>query len=53
MYTAAMNAVKYSKQYDGSGISLQHSYLQRITEDYFNSENCLDATLSNRIQVSR
>ncbi|XP_057852289.1 ATP-dependent DNA helicase Q-like 5 isoform X1 [Cryptomeria japonica] len=52
MYTAAMNAVKYSKQYDGSGISLQHSYLQRITEDYFNSENCLDATLSNRIQVS-
>lgn len=50
MYSAAMHAIKDSKQYDNCRVSLQQSCLQRITDEYFNSENYIDASLPNTIQ---
>lgn len=50
MYSAAMHAIKESKQYDSCRVSLGQSCLLRITDEYFNSENYIDASSPNRIQ---
>eukprot|EP01018_Ginkgo_biloba_P002716 Gb_04713 [translate_table: standard] len=49
MYLAATQAVKSGKQYDGCGVSLQQSCLQRLIQDYFESDReSVDGSLLNK-----